>query len=54
MTTYRAIISSALSVYYRTLQNKDVDYTWNLLSVNILTYLSYPYTNGPERRLSRL
>ena len=49
MTTYRACISSALSVYYRTL---DADITWNVLPVNILTYLSYHYTNGPERRLN--
>lgn len=52
MMTYRACISSALSVYYRVLLNKDADITWNLLSVNILTYLSYPYTHGAEQRLS--
>lgn len=54
MRTYRAVISSALSVYYRTLLNTDADITWNLLSVNVLRYLPYPYTNGPEQRLSQL
>ena len=37
LTTYdRACVSSALSVYYKALLNKNADITWNLLSVNIL------------------
>ncbi|SLM35587.1 40s ribosomal protein s12 [Lasallia pustulata] len=37
LTGIAAVISSALSVYYRTLLNTDADITWNLLSVNVLS-----------------
>ena len=38
VTPDRACVSSALSVYYRTLLNNNADVTWNVLSVNILKY----------------
>ena len=40
LTPDRACVSSALSVYFKTILNKDSDTTWNLLSVNILRYPS--------------
>ena len=49
--TYRACISSALSVYYRNLLNKNADITWNLLSVNILRYLRHRYAGWVSERL---
>ena len=51
LMTYRACISSALSVYYRNLLNESADITWNLLSVNVLRYLRYPYTGWVKQRL---
>ncbi|KAM0802924.1 hypothetical protein BDR22DRAFT_887254 [Usnea florida] len=37
LTGIAACVSSALSVYYRTLLDRNADITWNLVSVNILS-----------------
>ncbi|KAL9009984.1 MAG: hypothetical protein Q9173_005034 [Seirophora scorigena] len=42
LTGLAACIASAFSIYYRVLLNRNADYTWNLLPVNICTYASVP------------
>ena len=54
-TLDRACVSSALSIYYRTLLNRNADITWNLLSVNVLRYpYIRPLLTSIQAKLNRL